>query len=114
MNIFVVACNQLEETNLVKPNALSCRELEHYQLHRCNVLEVTSQECEFQCWKRFRRYGARHDSIHTAWQDELGKMSSAKQNSGRKEKFSRSDRQVLKRIVMSKKQTTAAKVNRKA
>jgi transposase len=41
---------------------------------------------------------------------QRGKTSSAKRNSGRKEKLSERDRRVLKRIVRSKKKTTAAKV----
>nr|XP_021003059.2 uncharacterized protein LOC110282990 [Parasteatoda tepidariorum] len=41
---------------------------------------------------------------------QSGKTSSVKQNSGRKEKLSERDRRILKRIVMSKKKTTAAKV----
>ncbi|XP_042897250.1 uncharacterized protein [Parasteatoda tepidariorum] len=41
---------------------------------------------------------------------QRSKTSSAKQNSGRKEKLSERDRRVLKRIVMSKKKTTAAKM----
>ncbi|KAJ4437613.1 hypothetical protein ANN_17758 [Periplaneta americana] len=46
---FVVACNQFEETTLVKLGALLCKELSHSLLYLIIVLEVTSRKCGFQC-----------------------------------------------------------------
>lgn len=46
---FIVACNQFEETCLLKISALLCKELSHSLLRLNIVFEMTSRECGFQC-----------------------------------------------------------------
>lgn len=46
---FAVASNQYEKNTQVKLGALSCKELSHILLHLSIVLEVTSQDCGFEC-----------------------------------------------------------------
>lgn len=61
---FALACNQFEETTLVKLGVLRYKELSHSQLLLSVILKETSRDCSFQCREQ-AKVRRTHNKAHT-------------------------------------------------